>query len=835
MSHYGHFSKNGDEYIINRPDTPKPWVNHITNGKYCALVSHTGGGYSFVGDAGYNRILKEQPGEELIYDRPGRYIYIRDNDTGEIWGLGWQPTMHEYQFFEARHGLGYTKVNCITNEIDGKVTYFVPQEDTCEIWMTSLKNTGKKKRNLSVFVYMEWSLGNHQANLAEASFNDLFNDLDYQDNVIYATKRRWDRPDIKVAPWDKVAFLTINRKVDGFDCFKEKFTGMYGTLGKPKAVVDGKCTGSKGDGHHSVGALQKDLILDVGEEFDFDVILGVEERQNFNLEKQKWSFSELGIDKHIIKKYQKHSAVVEAYEGVLRFWKNYVSQVTVKTPDPDFNISFNYWNKYQSWMTVQWSLMDSYYVGGGATYGFRDMNQHIIGSMPNDIRLTKKRLLTLLGFQFNEGKTVHNWDPLLKKGLVTNHSDDTMWLVMAVIWYINETGDLAFFDEVIPYYDFGEATVLEHVVGALEYALHHRSSRGIPHRMTADWNDALNGGDEGRGESTMVAHQLCWNLKELIPLISKKGQFELADRYEKTYKEIKEAINRHLWDGKWYIRATHDDKSPIGSHMNREAKIDINAQTWAVMADVTTGRRGEIAMDSVWKHLMTEYGPRMFAPPYMVPSKDFGIISQFTPGTKENGAIFNHPVSWGVIAECMLGRGDKAYEIWRRTSFMTRGKNPELYRVEPYVYSEFVYGSPHPEFGRGSFTWTTGSASWFWRACLDYICGVRPVVDGLVIDPCLPRWEEVKVTRAFRGGTYYITIHNPLKAMTGVEYIMADGEKLEGNLVPDLGSGHHIIDVYMGSKKKSVKVQPEKKEEKAKETPEVSTTKPKKVKVFDIR
>ena len=410
---------------------------------------------------------------------------------------------------------------------------------------------------------------------------------------------------------------------------------------------------------------------------------------------------------------------------------------------------------------------------------------------------------------------------------------------MAVIWYINETGDLAFFDEVVAYYDFGEATILEHVVKALEYTLHHCSSRGIPHRMTADWNDALNGGEEGRGESTMVADQLCWNLKELIPLIEKKGQFDLAKRYTQTYENVKKAINDYLWDGKWYIRATQDDKSPIGSHTNKEAKIDINGQTWAIMSGVADKKRGTEAMDSVWNHLMTEYGPVMFSPPYMEPSKDFGIISQFTPGTKENGAIFNHPVSWAVVAECILGRGDKAYEIWRRSSFMTRGKNPELYKAEPYVYSEFVYGPPHPEFGRGSFTWTTGSASWFWRACLDYICGVRPVVDGLVIDPCLPKeWGELTVNRTFRGATYYIKINNPLKVSKGVQYITANGQRLTGNIVPDLGSGHHIIEVQMGAVnvKYKDKIKNTSKPEVTKEAPiKVNSDRPKPIKIYKIQ
>ncbi len=813
MPNYGHFSKLGDEYIITRPDTPKPWVNHITNGEYMALISQTGGGYSWIGDAGYNRILKEQPGEGLIYDRPGRYIYVRDNDTGEIWGLTWQPVCVKPEFFEARHGIGYTKVNCITNGIEGDVTYFVPLKDTCELWMAKVKNKSTKKRNLSLFVYVEWSLGNHHANLAEASFNDLFNDLSYEDGVIYGTKRRWDRPDAVGVPWDKVAFLTINTTVDGFDCYKEKFTGMYGSIGHPKSVLDGKLHGSQGDGHHSVGALQKNITLEAGEEFIFDVILGAEKRENYDLKKQEWSFDNLGIEKKLVKKYQDHGAVARAYEELLAWWKNYLEKVTVKTPDPDFNISVNFWNKYQAWMTVQWSLMDSYYVGGGAIYGYRDMSQHILGTLPNDIKLSKKRVLTLLSYQFTEGHTVHNWDPLAERGPITNHSDDTMWLVMAVILFIKETGDVSFLGEYVPYKDYGEATVLEHLVRAIEYTLQHCSRRGIPHRRTADWNDALNG--EGMGESAMVANQLCWNLKELMPILDKVGQKDLAERYRGTYDKVKKTLNEEFWDGKWYIRATHEDKTPIGSNKNKEAKIDINGQTWAIMSGVAEGERAVMAMDSVWDNLMTEYGPTMFTPPYMKPSKQFGIISQFTPGTKENGAIFNHPVSWGVVAECLLGRGERAYEMWKRTSFMTRGKNPEKYRVEPFVYSEFVYGPPHPEFGRGSFTWCTGSASWFWRACIDYICGVKPTLDGLEISPCIPKeWKEYEVKRTFRGATYFIKIKNPQGAMTQIASIMVDGKAIEGNVIPPYASGMHIVEVTMGEAKKE-----EKKEERPKAAP----------------
>ncbi len=801
MSQYGHFSKEGDEFIITRPDTSKPWINYLTNGTYCALVSQTGGGYSFVGDAGYNRILEEHPSEELISDRPGRYVYIRDNDTGEFWGLTWQPTCHEIDYFETRHGLGYTKVTSQTHEIKGEITYFVPLEDTCELWKVNLINNSKKDRHLSIFVYAEWSLGNHQANLEEPGFNDLFNDMEYEDGVIYAMKRRWVRPDTIASPWDKVAFITINQKVDGFDCFKEKFTGMYGFIGSPKVVKEGQCQSSVGDGHHSIGALQKNVTLTPHENFNFDVILGTEQKADGDITKtspqKKYNFH---IDKRIINKFQDHEQVEIALDNVKKHWQAYVKSVIVKTPDPDFDISVNYWNKYQAWITTQWSLMDSYYVGGSATYGFRDMCQHLLGTLPNDLEFSKERTKLLLSYQFYEGKTVHNWDALLKKGLVTDHSDDPQWLVMAVLNYVNESGDTSFLEEMVPYYDTGKGKVLEHIVRAIDHTIHHSSDRGIPHRRTADWNDALTGGKEGKGESAMVANQLVYNLQILIPILKTINEEELFRKYSRVSRKIKEVLNRDFWDGSWYIRATDDKKRPIGSKKNTFAKIDINGQTWPIISGVADEKRGKICMDAVWKKLMTEYGPVMFAPPFEQPSPEYGIISQFIPGTKENGAIFNHPVSWAVIAECLLGRGDKAFEIWRRTSFMTRGKNPNLYRAEPYVYAEFVYGPMHPEFGRGSFTWATGSASWFWRACLDYICGIRPTLDGLLIDPCIPKdWPQFEVKRKFRGADYHIKVKNPSKVSKGVREIIVDGQKLDNPVVPTFSNGHHLVEVMMGT------------------------------------
>jgi cellobiose phosphorylase len=372
--------------------------------------------------------------------------------------------------------------------------------------------------------------------------------------------------------------------------------------------------------------------------------------------------------------------------------------------------------------------------------------------------------------------------------------------MLIIIHYLYETGDLAFLEENIPFYDTGEATVKEHLIRALEYSLRHLSPRGIPLRRTADWNDALTGGRLGKGESVMVAHQLAYTIKILIPVLEKIGEKELIKKYQLIYDRVKNTLNKDFWDGAWYIRATTDDGGPIGSKKNKEGKIDINAQTWSVLSGVGHFKgRDKKAMDSVWEHLNTKYGPAMFLPAYHLPSETFGIVSQFTPGTKENGAIFNHPVTWAIIAECLLGRGDKAYKYWQETSPVLRGEDPDLYKVEPYVYAEFIYGPDHPQFGRGSFTWTTGSASWYWRACLDYIIGLQPTLDGLKVEPCLPKvWTKVKVERDFRGSRYLIEINNPQKVNKGVKSIIVDDKKIKGNILPLFPNGEHQVIVEMG-------------------------------------
>lgn len=784
---YGYFTPDGREYVITRPDTPKPWVIHLTNERYCALISHTGGGYSFVDDSGYNRLLREQPGDELITDRPGRYLYLRDNESGQFWSLGWQPVQAKPDFWEARHGLGYTQITATNQEIQSSLRFFVPTQGLHEFWTIRLKNSGWKKRDLTLFTYVEWCLGNFQSDLGDRSFDVLFNEVSCEEDIIFATKSRWIRPDRQDLHWDKTAFIYSNLGADSFDCSKREFLGAFRYLSSPQVVQAGKCQRSSGQGVDAVGVLMKKITLEQEQEIIFDVCLGVEKGKE--------------EVKRVCKKYAHHEAVEKEWEELQLFWQQYLEKIKVETPDPEFNLSVNYWNKYQAWITPHWSEMDSYYISGGPTYGFRDECQHVLGILPHDLDFAEKRLIYLMEHQFADGKVMHNFDVLTDLGVLTGHADDCQWLVMAILNHLDESGDLKFLDKKVNYYDSGEGTVWDHLVKALEYTLSNRSPRQLALHRTADWNDALAGGHLGKGESMMVSNQVCWNLKRLISLLKLKGDEELEKKYQGIYEEMKKSLNENGWDGEWFIRATCDDGEPVGSKLKKEGKIFLNAQTWPILSGVADQKRGQLAMDQVIKHLETDYGPCLFLPSYTHLNSSLGVVSQFAPGTKENGTIFNHPVTWAVIAECLLGRGDRAFELWQKTSFLTRGKKPDLYKAEPYVYAEFIYGPESHLFGEGSFTWTTGSASWFFRACLDWILGVRPTLKGLLIDPCVPTsWQKFKVRREFRGAVYEIEFENPEKVTQGIKSIKVDDQEITGNLLPDFGEGKHQVKVIMGKK-----------------------------------
>lgn len=786
---YGYFTEDGREYITTAYETPRPWINYLSNERYCALCSNTGGGYAFFESSGFDRITGEVPPITVYNDRPGRYVYLRDQDSGEYWAANWQPVRKPPDRWLSRHGQGYTSFESAYNGIGAHVTYFVPLEDNLELWLISLKNESDRPRRLSMFCFVEWVLGNYAFQLIESSFARLFQQVQMEQpsQIIFATSRYWNvaggaatsNPNLA---WDKVAFMAGDYQVHGYDCSGEAFIGPFRLWHCPIAVEEGRCRNTDSHGRSSVGVLQHNLELAPGEERTFTTMIGIAYDRREVLP--------------LVRKYR-HGRVAQAeLKRVRQYWDDYLARVAVATPDPDFDLSHNIWNKYQTWVTSHWSRMDSYYIGGASILGFRDSWQDLLAPMVNDPLWAQTRLTYLLSHQFSDGGTLHNWDPRTNIGVRTGHSDDPMWLVMGMVWYLKETGDFDILSQDVDYYDGPIGTVYEHMTRAMDYTLSRRSSRGIPLMMAADWNDGLDQvGREGRGESVMVAEHLAWMLREMAPLAERLGEPDRAEHYRREYEHLKECVNTYFWESRWYARATTDEGRVIGCSICSEGQMYVNAQSWAVLSGIAEGERAFKAMDGVWRHLDTPYGPAIFLPAYVEPEEDIGIITRFAPGTKENGTIFNHPVAWAIMAECVLGRGDKAFEMWQKNNFTHAAMDPDRYKAEPYVYCEYINGPQSQDFGEGNFTWMTGTASWMWRVCLDWILGVKPDWDRLRIDPCLPpSWDHAHVRRPWRGAVYEITIENPEHLSKGKIELEVDGERLDGDTLPDYGDGaiHHV-------------------------------------------
>jgi len=787
---FGRFSEDGREYIIHRPDTPRPWINYLSNQHYCALCSHTGGGYSFFESAGFDRATQEVPSMVVLRDRPGRYVYLRDDETGEYWSASWQPVCKEPSFWESRHGMGYTKVKSCYGDIEGEITYFVPPDDNCEIWMINVANRSDRPRHLRMFTFVQWCLGNYAFQLVESAFAQLFNEVVCEDGIIFAESRFWNvTPPGEPMPnhaWDKCAFMGGDFEVAGFDCSGEDFIGMYRSWNCPEVVEIGQCRNSVARGREAVGVLQRNFDIPVGLHRSSVVVVGLAPSRHAAAE--------------LVAKYRQEGVVLREFQRVREYWDDYLRRVTVATPCSDFDLSVNVWNKYQAWVTSRWSRMDSYYIGGGSIIGHRDCWQDMLGVLLMEPDWVRERICYVLRHQYSDGGTLHNWDPRTDLGVRTGHSDDPLWIAHGLSEYLRETGDFSLLDDKVPFYDQGEAPVYDHLTRALDLVLGRLSPRGLPLIMAADWNDGLDQiGREGRGESVMVAQHLCWMLKETAEICERRSDSERAARYREAAAELARRVNEIAWDGEWYWRATTDDGEVLGAAECAFGSIYLNAQSWAVLSGIATDERAIQCMDAVRRHLDTKAGPALFLPAYRDPNGRIGIITRFAPGTKENGTIFNHPVAWAVIAETILGRGSRAYEIWQKTSFLTRGRDPD-YRAEPYVYAEYVHGPDSARYGQGEFTWLTGTAAWMWRACLDHILGLRPTYDGLRINPCIPaQWDGYRARRPFRGDVYQVEVANPEHVESGVREMVVDDEPIEGDLLPIFGDGEtHAVRVVMG-------------------------------------
>ncbi len=779
---YGHFSKDGKEYLITRPDTPKPWVNVISNGKYGLIISQTGGGYSWYLHAGLNRITRWW--QDLVKDNWGKYIYLRDDETGDYWSPTWKPTCKKLLNYQCRHGLGYTIVTSTYKGIGAEITYYVPLNDQLEVWIIKLRNESSKSRKLSLFTYFEWNLGGMDPH---REFHKLFIHQEFENGVLYATKdlwecgagHRWNRG------WEYVAYLASSVMPVGCDTDKEAFIGMYRSEEKPIAVEKGRCSGPIGRGDDAIGSLHLKIRLASGEEKKFVVLLGIADRKEEALP--------------IISKHKDMKNVEKELERVKEFWNTRLQSLIVETPDKGLDKAVNFWYRYQALSCRLWGRTAYWQPAGG--YGFRDQLQDCLAALLIDTLLAKKQIKLHAMHQFRDGTVHHWWHPIEETGPRLDISDDRLWLPFTLIFYLKETGDKAILDEEVGFLDGGKATIFEHAKRAIEHTLTKFSSRGLPLIGDGDWNDGMNSvGLRGKGESVWTAHFLYCLLKEWATVAKEYDKSGDSQRYLAKADDIKTKVNKLCWDGEWYIRATMDNGKPIGSKACKEGKIFLNAQTWAVISGTAPENRAEICMDSVKKNLETEFGFALMLPAYSMPNSHIGYLTRYAPGTRENGAIYQHANAWGIIAEAMLGRGDTAYEIWKKSNFIDLGKNPDRYKGEPYVNPGNIDGPDSARYGMGSWTWYTGSAAWTFRALTDWLLGIRPEFNGLLVDPCIPKaWKSFKMTRRFRNAVYKITVENPDHVNKGVKKLIVDGRVIEGKVIPIFEDDRvHQVRVIMG-------------------------------------
>ncbi|HTY12611.1 MAG TPA: glycosyl transferase [Candidatus Omnitrophota bacterium] len=788
---YGYFDLANNEYVVTRPDTPTPWINYIGGGKYGGIVSNTGGGYSFDHDPKNKRILRYRY-NAIPYDQPGRYVYIRDEKTKKYWSATWSPTYHKADKYECRHGMAYTSIATSYEKIKSEITYFVPDNNqSMELWSLKLKNESKHKRKLKLFSYAEFSFYDSMKDQTNVDWCQQINQATFEHQAIF-----WSAF-MKTMGY---TWFASSAPVHSFETDREKFVGNNRTLANPLVVEKGTCSNSKALRGNGVGGLCVEVELAPGEEKEIVFMLGsIDQPQNAL---------------PLIKKYRNLNHVASALAELKKQMKDYISKFEVKTPDPDMNVMVNTWNQYQCKCTFNWSRFVSLYqLGVNRGMGFRDTAQDTLGVMHTIPNEAKHTILKLLRIQYKEGYAAHQFYPLTgeidvgdaaegTKKAAKWYSDDHLWIVLAVCAYIKETGDFDFLKEKVHYVNSGDAPVLEHLEAAIEYSVTHIGKHGLCLLGWADWDDTLNL-DTGKGQAESVWSTMLLGvaLNEMIDLCRALKKDKMADKYSATHKKFAKVMNSASgWDGEWYLRAYTDEGKKVGTRHNEKAKIYLLVQSWAVMSGFAADKRAKKALDSAHKYLNTKYGLVLMWPAYDHFDWRIGGTTTYPPGAKENGGIFLQTNPWQMIAQAMHGDGERAYQYYRQILPSSKNDIADLYEVEPYVYCQNILGKEHPQFGLGRNSWLTGTAAWTMLAASQYILGIRPDYNGLVVDPCIPsKWKGFEVKRVFRGDTYYITVRNPKGAEKGIFSLSVDGKRINGNIIPAFNDGKdHHVEVLMG-------------------------------------
>lgn len=785
MNQYGHFSEKGDAFIVTRYDTPLPWTNYLSNGDYCAIVSSTGGGFSFYKSHHANMVLRREQ-RNLISDRPGRYVYIKDHDTNEIFTINVLPVQSSVERFEAVHGLGYTTVSSQSHGIAGEITYFVPMGLDAEIARIKIKNVSGRKRKLSVYFYEELQLGNFEFNEHERAIASMFGRAVIKDQKIYANYSLWStskEPGDNFGSdkvWPYTVLVGAVKDADSMETSQERFIGVHNDVHNPIALRKGQLSNMDTFGMPAVAAMQWDIVLDEGAEYANDVYT-----QIFETEKgcpvKMLSAAEIDV----------------LYQNTRAYWENYIGSITIHTPDEELDRNFNYWNKYQIYMNFHFGRAPSYYHLE-QSMGMRDSFQDAFGMIPLHPDWAREQILRVASFIFSDGSPCDVTSRIEYKANKGIKVDVPLWMALATCNYINETGDMDILDEVIPYLDGGEGTLYAHILLGLKRIACDKGSHGLPLFGGGDWNDSLNRvGAKGIGESVWLAQFIYYCINEIKPLLQYKNDEKELAELTAIAEEFKQAHEQYAWDGEWYIIGYNDLKEPVGTKKDRVGNTYLNTQTWAVISGIGSDERLQKAMDAVDTYLETPYGLSLVMPAYDGLDENIGVSSAFARGMKENGAVFSHATAFNLVAKAMLGRGNDLYRVYKKV--LPACKPQDVHKTEPYIYSQFAHGPNSPEYGRGAYHWMTGTAAWMFRAVLDYMLGIQTSADGLTIRPCIcDAWDGYEVVRPFRKNVYHITVHNPEHKQTGVSYMIVDGVKQQEPFIQYVEDGKtHTVEVYM--------------------------------------
>ena len=794
---YGYFDDAKREYVITNPKTPLPWINYLGCEDFFSLVSNTCGGYSFYKDAKLLRLTRYRY-NNVPYDTGGHYLYLYDDGT--IWNPGWQPTKTPLDEYSCRHGMGYSVFMGKKNDVRAEVTAFVPIGDACEIQKVVLKNEGNETKEIKAFSFVEFCLWNAMDDMTNFQRNLSIGEVEVEGSTIYHKTEYRERR-------NHYAIYHMNQPVDGFETDRDTFLGAYNGFDTPDTVVNGKASNSIASGWSPIGCHQLNVTLAPGEEKSFVLLLGYVE----NPVAEKWQ-SQGVINKkpahEMIQRYDTVEKVDAAFEALMAHWDGLLGKFHVATGDEKFDRMINIWHQYQCMVTFNMSRSASYYESGiGRGMGFRDSCQDLLGFVHLIPDRARERIIDIASTQFEDGGAYHQYQPLTKKGnadIGSGFNDDPLWLIAGTAAYIRETGDFGILSETVPYDgDWSKATdLMEHLRRSFNFTVNNLGPHKLPLIGRADWNDCLNlncfseepgesfqttGPSEGPvAESVFIAGMFVKYGGEYADLCEKMG---LEEEAKQARDQVQMMYNRVLesgWDGEWFLRAYDAAGNKVGSKECEDGQIYIEPQGFCVLAGIGVKEGlAQKALNSVQERLDTKYGIVLLQPAYKDYHLELGEVSSYPQGYKENAGIFCHNNPWVTVAETVVGNADRAFETYRKICPAYIEDISDIHRTEPYAYAQMVAGKDAVRHGEAKNSWLTGTAAWTFLSASQYILGIRPTLDGLMVDPCLPEsFTECKVSRTFRDTKYEISVKRITNSQKGIQRMLVDGKEIAGNVIP---------------------------------------------------